>query len=318
MNYQKELEKSVIDNQKDSGLKTILIIDGEDKRAIKAAELLSKNKLVEPILLTKNKIENTSVKQHIFNETEYQEFVEKFVELRKGKETLEAAQKQMSSLPFYGTMLLKLNKVDGVIGGLNYPTADILRAAFKIIGPTPGIKTISSVMIVHKEEQKFLFSDISVNIAPTVEQLVDIAKNANDFALQLGFDPQLAFLSFSTSRSAVAPQSELVEKASQIYNESATKKALGEIQFDAALDEAVRSQKYKGELPKSNANVLIFPNLDAGNIGYKIAQRLGGYGAIGPIITGIASPINDLSRGATVEDIYNTALITALQAKGDK
>lgn len=318
MNYQKELEAQVLASQQQGGIKSILIIDGEDARAIEAAKRLAASKLVRPILLVSKLLEGVDIEQHVVSELQTKAFVEQFIEIRKGKENLESAQKQIATLPFYGTMLLKTGKVDGVIGGLAYPTADILRAAFKIVGPKPGIKTISSVMIVHKDDNKLLFSDISVNIAPNVDQLVDIAKNAVDFGLQLGFEPNPAFLSFSTTGSAKSPQSDAVAEATQIYNQSATYKAMGEIQFDAALDAQVRKQKYKGEASKENANVLIFPSLEAGNIGYKIAQRLGNYGAIGPIIVGIAQPINDLSRGATVEDIYNTALITALQIKGEK
>ncbi|MBG0730732.1 phosphate acetyltransferase [Mycoplasma sp. 'Moose RK'] len=314
MTYQEYLQTRLEQENQKSGLKSVLIIDGSDSRAVEAAKLLKAKNLIKPILLVSKIDPNLSIEQHEISPKMKLEFIDKFVEFRKGKETFESASKQFESPAFYGAMLLKTKQVDAVIGGLNYPTAEILRAAFKVIGPKANIKTISSVMIVHKESQKYLFSDISVNIAPNEQQLVDIAKNAVDFALQLGFEPKPAFLSFSTKGSAKSPQSELVTRATEMFNANSPIEAYGEIQFDAALDSEVRLQKYKTNDP-TNANVLIFPNLDAGNIGYKIAQRLGNFGAIGPIITGIAEPINDLSRGSTIEDIFNTALISALQVK---
>lgn len=318
MSYQKELENLVLSNQKLSGVKKILIFDGKDPRAIKAAKNLKSQGLVHPILLSETQFDSEGVELEVLSEEKIQLFAKEFFEFRKGKETEEGALKAMKTLPFYACMLLRKGLVDGVIGGLEFPTADILRAAFKVIGPVKGIKTISSVMIMHKNNEKFIFSDISVNISPSSEQLAEIGHNATLFAKNLGFNPNVAFLSFSTSGSGKSLEAEAVETATKLYNENASTKALGEIQFDAAMDLEIRKAKYKGEMNLDPVNVLIFPNLNAGNIGYKIAQRLGGFGAIGPIITGIAKPINDLSRGSTVEDIFNTALITALQAEGTK
>lgn len=318
MSYQKELENLVLSNQKLSGIKKILIIDGIDPRAVEAAKQLKDQGLVHPILLCEEKFDSKGVDIEVMSEEKIQAFAKEFFEFRKGKETEESSLKSMKTLPFYASMLLRKGLVDGVIGGLEFPTADILRAAFKVIGPVKGIKTISSVMIMHKDDQRFIFSDISVNISPSPEQLAEIGQNATLFAKNLGFNPNVAFLSFSTSGSGKSPEAEAVETATNLYNQTAEKKALGEIQFDAAVDLAIRKAKYKGEMNLDPVNVLIFPNLNAGNIGYKIAQRLGGFGAIGPIITGVAKPINDLSRGSTVQDIFNTALITALQSKGTK
>lgn len=317
MTYQEYLQARLEQQNETKSLRSVLIIDGADPRAIAAAKLLKEKNLVKPVLLVDEEIPNLDVDQHIVNFQEKMEFIKEFLKFRKGKETPESAEIQFQSNAFYGTMLLRNKKVDAVVGGLNYPTAEILRAAFKIIGPKPNIKTISSVMIMHKDQEKYLFSDISVNIAPNENQLVDIAKNALDFAIQLGFDPKPAFLSFSTKGSAKSPQSELVAKAAQMFNATSPIEAYGEIQLDAALDIEVRRQKYEVNVGK-NANILIFPNLDAGNIGYKIAQRLGNFGAIGPIITGINAPINDLSRGSTTQDVFNTVLISALQVEEGK
>jgi len=149
---------------------------------------------------------------------------------------------------------------------------------------------------------------------PTSDQLVEIAQNAAKFAGTIDLEKKVAFLSFSTLGSAVHERSTFVRDAVLKYNENNPEiKAIGEIQFDASVSETIRKAKYKEETFKGNPNIMIFPSLEAGNIGYKIAQRMGGYGAIGPIITGINKPVNDLSRGALTDDVYNTALLTALQ-----
>ncbi|UWD33979.1 phosphate acetyltransferase [Mesomycoplasma molare] len=318
MHFQKELENKIQSKNKEFNTKkTILLIDGDDERAIKAAELIAKSGLLNAVLLVNKKNDDVSnnIKQEVVSLEKQKEYANLFLELRKGKETPESAEKSMKNNPFYAMMMLKNKEVDGIVGGLNYTTADILRAAFKVIGPKQGIKTISSAMIMHKEEEKFIFSDISVNIKPNSDQLAEIGINAKEFAKNLGLDTNVAFLSFSTDSSAVSEESKLVADAVEKYNSiSKDKKAIGEIQFDAAIDPKVRQAKYKKESYSGKTNIFVFPNLDAGNIGYKIAQRLGNYGAIGPVITGIAEPVNDLSRGSTVEDVYNTILITTLQS----
>ena len=219
--------------------------------------------------------------------------------------------------PFFAMLMIKLGEVDGVVGGLINPTSDILRAAFKLIGPKKGINTISSVMIMEKESDWSIFADISVNIMPSEDQLVDIAINASEFGKSIGFESKVAFLSFSTAGSAVHERSTLVANATKKFNETykADYPAVGEIQFDAALSQEVRKMKYKEDSFDGKASILVFPSLEAGNIGYKVAQRMGGYGAIGPIITGVAKPVNDLSRGATPIDVYNTVLLTAIQVE---
>lgn len=299
--------------------KTILLVDGDDNRTIEAVKKIEKFKNINLILLTEKdqdiKAKNVKV-ININNDPEKMDkLIKKYVELRKGKDTEEQAKVLLKTRPFYAMMLLALNEVDGVVGGLNFSTADILRAAFKTIGPKVGIKTISSVMIMHKDEETYFFTDISVNPKPDQQALVDIAKNANDFAKSFDILPKIAFLSFSTNGSAVTPETQLVKNAFDTFKETYKDiLAIGEVQFDAALDTNVRKTKYKKEGFEDKANVLVFPDLNAGNIGYKIAQRLGKFGAIGPIITGINKPVNDLSRGSTVDDVVNTILITAIQS----
>lgn len=301
--------------------KKIVLIDGDDNRSIEAAKLLTKKyKNVEVTLLVEKDHEPVGNLQFLNMNSDknvIEQMVKDYVALRKGKETEEQAIKALSSRPFYAMMLLAQGKIDGVVGGLNYSTADILRAAFKTIGPKPGIKTISSVMIMHKDEDTLIFSDISVNPKPNQEQLSEIGLNAADFAKQMGFDPRVAFLSFSTDGSAKTDETVMVRNATDLFNDAYQGvKAIGEIQLDAALVSEIRKAKYSRESYSERANVLVFPDLGAGNIGYKLVQRLGGYGAIGPVVVGTNKPVNDLSRGSTVEDVLNTVLITVLQSEG--
>ncbi|TNK83775.1 phosphate acetyltransferase [Mycoplasmopsis pullorum] len=301
--------------------KTIVLIDGDDPRMIEAAKKIKETTNIQILLLVEKEIQPVDGLNfiNIFTDSEkINVMIEKYVELRKGKETLEQARQAVATRPVYAMLLLALGEVDGVVGGLAYPTSDILRAAFKTIGPKKGIKTISSVMIMHKEnEETLIFSDISVNPEPNAEQLADIAANATEFAKQLNFDPKVAFLSFSTDGSAKTDKTLMVREATDLYNlKHPSTLALGEIQLDAALDLKVRAAKYKRDSYSEKSNVLIFPDLGAGNIGYKLVQRLANYGAIGPVVVGAAKPVNDLSRGSSVEDVYNTILITVLQSEG--
>lgn len=315
-----KFKEYIIDKLKQkNGKKKILFVDGKDKRAIEAVKLHNQDEIIEAILLVEKKSDiPEGVKNYINMEdwvSKENVLIDKYVEKRKGKETADQAKVVIKEKSTFAMLMLELEEVDGVIGGLIDPTSVILRSAFKVIGPAEGIKTISSVMIMEKGEDWSIFSDISVNIEPSKEQLVDIAFNATDFAKTIGFEIKPAFLSFSTDGSAVHPKSTLVKEATDAFNEKSDIKAIGEVQFDTAWVESVRKQKYSKESFEGKASILIFPSLEAGNIGYKIAQRLGNYGAVGPILTGIRKPVNDLSRGALVDDVYNTAIITALQAK---
>ncbi|MGV2393784.1 UNVERIFIED_CONTAM: phosphate acetyltransferase [Campylobacter lari] len=301
--------------------KRILLIDGDDPRSVEAANQLAKFNNLEITLLVEKDVDlKVDAKIKVLNMNQDLDKIEKlaqiYVEVRKGKEDIEAARIALKTRPFYAMMLLRNSEIDGVVGGLNYSTADILRAAFKTIGPKENIKTISSVMIMHKEDQTYFFSDISVNPKPEISNLVDIANNAAEFVKSFNIEPKIAFLSFSTAGSARTEDTIKMADATKLFNENYVGiKAIGEVQFDAAISEKVRENKYKQDSFNGEANVYIFPDLNAGNIGYKIAQRLGNYGAIGPIITGVKKPVNDLSRGSSIEDVVNTVLITALQSK---
>ncbi len=301
--------------------KAVLFIDGTDKRARQAAMLHKSDDVIKPFLLLEKRDASLESKVPTIVIEDWKEKEEVlttlFIERRKGKATLEDAKKAVFEPLTFAMLMLELGEVDGVIGGLVNPTSDILRAGFRVVGPKPGIKTISSVMIMERADEWYIFGDISVNIVPSIDQLVDIAHNASVFARSIDFKTKLAFLSFSTSGSAQHQQSVDVRTATVQYNEKYKPEytAIGEVQFDAAFSPEIRKSKYKDEGFTKNPTVFIFPSLNAGNIGYKIAQRMGGFGAIGPIITGINKPVSDLSRGSTSMDVYNTALITAIQAE---
>ncbi len=306
--------------KKQGSKKRILLIDGDDKRSLLAAIRHKEEGFITPILLLEKHDEEIEKQIPTIVISDYEDRKEKFIQLylekRKGKDTRETAEKVVFLPNYFGMLLLEMGEVDGLVGGLTFPTSQILSPAFKIIKPKQGVKTISSVMIMEKGSDWYLFSDISVIPFPTKEQLVDIAVNSSNFAKQIKLKDKVAFLSFSTSGSAKHELVTKVNEATKEFNETYKPyyKALGEIQFDAAFSTDIREKKYKEEGFKKSPTIFVFPSLDAGNIGYKIAQRMGGYGAIGPIITGLNKPVNDLSRGSTVTDVYNTALITALQA----
>ncbi|PAK21572.1 phosphate acetyltransferase [Mycoplasmopsis agassizii] len=303
------------------GVKKILIVDGDDSRALEAAKILKDHDKVEVTLLVEKDIPNLDVKTiniHA-NKSQYEGFVTRLLEIRKGKETEEAVRAALKTRPYYAMMLLKSGMFDGVVGGLVYTSADILRSVFKVIGPRSGTKTISSLMLMVKGEEVYTFTDISINVNPTSAQLVEIANNTANFLEVWNIKPRPAFLSFSTQGSAVTEESKKVSEATKFFNlENPHRLALGEIQFDAAFDKEVLAKKYKNPEFNEPANIFIFPDINAGNIGYKIAQRMGNWEAYGPIVTGAAMPVNDLSRGASLTDLVNTIFITAIQAKGTK
>lgn len=316
--------------------KTIALAEGFDIRACKAAEILTKQGVCKVILIgdeaeskakfpevdfTGVKFENPATSE---NKARY---AETLYELRKAKGmTLEAAEKIVSTNNmFYACVALKMGDVDGVVGGAVFSSGDVLRAAFQVVKPAPGINSVSSCFVMIPPEEGFkyntapayIFADCAVIPYPTVDQLADIAVAANDSAKNIiGIEPKIAMLSFSTKGSA---SHEAVDKVRSAYEKVKAEhpeiNVDGEMQFDASLVPSVGKQKAPESTVAGEANVFVFPNLDAGNIGYKIAQRLGNFMAVGPIMQGLALPVNDLSRGCSAEDIAATAAITALQAK---
>ena len=245
-------------------------------------------------------------------------------DLRKAKGmTEEEAAKKVADPMYYGIMMVKLGDADGLVSGAIHSTGDMLRPALQVIKSKPGIKTVSSCFLMECPDKSFgddgvmIFSDCGVIPAPTAEELANIALGAADSARSLAnMEPRVAMLSFSTKGSAKHDDVTKVQEATRIAHEMDPELALdGELQLDAALVEKVGQLKAPGSKVAGHANTLVFPDLDAGNIGYKLVQRLAHAEAYGPILQGIAKPCNDLSRGCSAEDIVATVAITACQAQ---
>lgn len=237
--------------------------------------------------------------------------------LRNGKiDSLETAHKLVQQSNYFATMLLHQNKVDAYLGGINYSTGNTILPGLQIIKTKPGINIISSSMIMKKNKDVKFFSDIAINIDPSSEQLAQITIQCAQLISSFGLKPQMALLSFSTKGSAKHP---LVDKVIQAGNILKQKKPdftfEAEMQFDAVVDAKIRNKKAPNCTLTNEVNGFIFPDLNSGNIGYKIAQRLGAYEAIGPVITGFNKVINDLSRGANEQEIFLMAIVSAIQAK---
>ena len=242
---------------------------------------------------------------------------EKFVELRKGKASLEDADRLLRDVNYFGVMLVKMGLANGMVSGANHSTADTVRPALQIIKTKPGISRTSGVFLMNRENtnERYIFADCAINIDPNSQELAEIAVNTAETAAIFDIDPKIAMLSFSTMGSAKAPQVEKVQDAVRLAKEMAPNLKLdGELQFDAAFVPETAAIKAPNSEVAGHANVFIFPDLQSGNIGYKIAQRLGMFEAIGPILQGLNKPVNDLSRGSSAEDIYKLAIITAAQA----
>lgn len=310
--------------------KVIVLPEGEEPRVLEAAQRTKEEGIIDIILLgNREEIEKVASEKG-FNiegieirdpntDSKFDEYVEKFVELRKGKNTLEDAKKLIKDVNYFGTMMVQLGEADGMVSGTVHTTGDTVRPVLQIIKTKPGVSRTSGAMILLRDDEKYIFSDIAINTSLDAQQLGEVAISSAETARVFGIDPVVALLSYSTNGSAVTPETQKVAEASKIAKEIAKEKGYtfpidGEMQFDAAFSETVGKLKFPNSEVPGKANTFVFPSLEAGNIGYKIAQRLGGFTAVGPILQGLNKPVNDLSRGSLVEDVYMTIIVTAAQA----
>ncbi len=305
---------------------SIVFPEGEDERVLKAAFRLKEENILEPIVLGKrSEVEGAAkaIGKDLANinfidpaeAKDIDEMAQTFFERRKGKITLEDAKALLlKDVNYFGTILVYMKKADGLVSGAAHATSDTVRPALQIIKMKEGYKKTSGVFVMVKGAERYIFADCAINIAPDSNDIAETAILSNMTAKSFGVDPKIALLSFSTKGSAKSDETEKVINALEIVKERDASIAVdGELQFDAAFVPTVAEKKAKGSAIAGHANVFIFPSLEAGNIGYKIAQRLGGYDAIGPILQGLNSPVNDLSRGCNSDDVYKLALITAKQ-----
>ena len=255
----------------------------------------------------------------------HEAYAQKFAELRAKKGvTIEQARAQMMDATYYGTMMVKMGDADGLVSGACHSTANTLRPALQILKTAPGTKLVSAFMVMCTKTPEFgadgtlVFADCGLNIAPTSDELSEIAiASANSFKAFMGdVEPKVAMLSYSTMGSAGGDTAKKVQEATAFAKEKAPELAIdGDLQLDAAIVPEVAKLKAPGSTVAGSANVLVFPNLETGNIGYKLVQRFGHAEAYGPILQGIAKPVNDLSRGCSADDIVGVVAITAVQAQ---
>jgi len=301
--------------------RTIVFTEGTDYRILSATDRLLKDNAMNIVLVGNvEEVKAAAAKDGycidgatILDPATYEgmdAMVEKMVELRKGKMTPEDCRANLMKGNYFGTMLVKMGVADALLGGATYSTADTVRPALQLIKTKPGNNIVSSCFILTRGEEMLAMGDCAINIHPNEDEVVEIAQETAKCAKKFGIDPKVAFLSFSTKGSAkddeVTKMQNAVAKAKEIMDVPVD----GEMQFDAAVNPEVGQRKFPGSQVAGQANTFIFPDVTSGNIGYKIAARLGGFEAFGPILLGLNAPINDLSRGCNADEVYKMAIIT--------
>ncbi|MBQ6215073.1 MAG: phosphate acetyltransferase [Oscillospiraceae bacterium] len=318
----------------------IVYTEGPDARILESAARLKKEGFLTPILVGNvDEVKAAAEKGgfdieglEIIDPASYEgmdEMVDLMVELRKGKMTAEECRQSLLKGNYFGTMLVKMGKADALLGGATYSTADTVRPALQLVKTKKGANLVSSCFILVKEGAEMLcMGDCAINISyedkldkegnvklTAAAQLAEVAVATANTAKVFGMDPKVAMLSYSTKGSGKGASVDMVRDATAIAKEMAPELDIdGEMQFDAAVSPTVGQLKFPGSKVAGYANTFIFPEIQSGNIGYKIAQRLGGYAAFGPILQGLNAPINDLSRGCNAEEVYQMSIITAALA----
>ncbi len=317
----------------------IVFTEGHDARILEAAARLKKDGFLTPVLVGNVDVVKAEAAKGNFDiegldivdpatSDLMDEMVEKMVELRKGKMSAEDCKAALQKGNYFGTMLVKLGYADALLGGATYSTADTVRPALQLIKTKPGANLVSSCFIMVRGDEMKVMGDCAINISyedkldkegnvtlSAAAQLAEVAIETAKTAKVFGVDPKVAMLSYSTKGSGKGANVDLVRNATEIAKEMDPELAVdGEMQFDAAVSPVVGQLKFPGSKVAGYANTFIFPEIQSGNIGYKIAQRLGGFAAYGPILQGLNAPINDLSRGCDAEEVYQMAIITAALA----
>ncbi|BDR52924.1 phosphate acetyltransferase [Bombiscardovia nodaiensis] len=314
-----------------AGQKTIVLPEGEEDRILKAADYLLARNIVKLIIVgERSSIEARGKElglehlgqasfQAMNDEAVLAPMVDKLCQLRAKKGmTPEQARQQLQDPSYFGTMLVVLGKADGLVSGSVNSTANTVRPALQVIKTKPDASLVSGAFLMCFKDHVAIFADCAINLNPNAEQLADIAIQSAQTARSFGIDPKVGMLSYSTLGSGKGPDVDLVEEATKIVRQKAPElPVVGSIQFDAAWSPTVAAAKAKGNPVAGHVNVFVFPSLAAGNIGYKAVQRSSGALAIGPVLQGLNKPVNDLSRGALVQDIINTVALTAVEAQND-
>ena len=325
----------IIKEKASKDIKTIVLQEATDIRVLKATEIINKEKFAKVVLIGNEAEVNKLLKENNINigntkiinpekSEKKEEYANTLYELRKAKGmTKEQAEELILNPVYYGMMMVKLDEADGLVSGAAHSTADTLRPALQIIKTAPGTKLVSTFAVMDVpncefgENGLFFFGDCGLNQNPNSEELAHIAlSTARSFENLVGAKAKVAMLSYSTMGSAKAEEVTKVQEATKIAKENASELMLdGEMQLDAAIVPEIAKSKAPESKVAGHANVLIFPELEAGNIGYKLVERLGKAEAYGPICQGIAKPVNDLSRGCKAEDIAGVVALTAVQAQ---
>ena len=304
----------------------IVLPEGEEPRILQAAKRIVKETDVTPVLLGNPdkigiylEIEGILEGYEVINPQTYPDFEEMvacLVERRNGKMTEEEARQILKDdVNYFGVMLVHMGIVDGMVSGAIHSTAATVRPALQIIKTRPNVSRTSGAFLMVRGSERYLFGDCAININPDAEGLAEIAINSAITAKMFGIDPKIAMLSYSTKGSGFGESVDKVVAATKIAHELRPDLEIdGELQFDAAFVPETAALKAPRSKVAGQANVFIFPGIEAGNIGYKMAERLGGFAAVGPVLQGLNKPVNDLSRGCNADDVYKLTLITAAQA----
>ena len=330
---------NLVERLKANEPRRLVFTEGTDARILEAAARLKQEGIIIPVLIGDPEAVKAAAADggfdieglEIINPAQFADMdrlVEDFVTLRKGKATAEEAREMLLRANYFGTMLVKEGLADALLGGATYSTADTVRPALQLVKTRKGANIVSSCMILIRGEEKLAMGDCAINVSYTdkkdadgnvtlsaAQQVAEVAVETARTAKLFGIEPKIAMLSYSTNGSATGAGPDLMREATKIVKETHPELSCdGEMQFDAAFVPEVGQLKFPGSEVAGYANTFIFPEIQSGNIGYKIAQRLGGFMAIGPILQGLNAPINDLSRGCNAEEVYLMSIITAAQS----